>query len=92
VLHVLYLLFNEGYASSGGPDLARSDLSGEAIRLARGLHASLPADPEVTGLLALMLLTDARRPPGPAPAASSSRWPSRTAAGGTGRSSPRGPR
>ncbi len=45
VLHVLYLLFNEGYATSGGPDLARSDLSGEAIRLARGLHASLPADP-----------------------------------------------
>ena len=62
VLHVLYLLFNEGYASSGGFDLARSDLSGEAIRLVRGLHASLPADPEVTGLLALMLLTDARRP------------------------------
>ena len=62
VLHVLYLLFNEGYASSGGPELARSDLSGEAIRLARGLHASLPADPETTGLLALMLLTDARRP------------------------------
>jgi RNA polymerase sigma factor (sigma-70 family) len=62
VLHVLYLLFNEGYASSGGPDLARSDLSGEAIRLARALHASLPGHPEVTGLLALMLLTDARRP------------------------------
>ena len=62
VLHVLYLLFNEGYASSGGPELARSDLSGEAIRLARGLHASLPADPEASGLLALMLLTDARRP------------------------------
>jgi predicted RNA polymerase sigma factor len=62
VLHVLYLLFSEGYATSSGPDLARSDLSGEAIRLARGLHASLPADPEVTGLLALMLLTEARRP------------------------------
>jgi RNA polymerase sigma factor (sigma-70 family) len=62
VLHVLYLLFNEGYASSSGPDLARSDLSGEAIRLARVLHASLPGDGEVTGLLALMLLTDARRP------------------------------
>jgi len=62
VLHVLYLLFNEGYASSGGPDLARTDLSGEAIRLARGLRASLPDRPEVTGLLALMLLTDARRP------------------------------
>jgi RNA polymerase sigma factor (sigma-70 family) len=62
VLHVLYLLFNEGYASSSGPDLARSDLSGEAIRLARALHASLPGHPEVTGLLALMLLTEARRP------------------------------
>ena len=61
VLRVLYLLFNEGYASSSGPDLARSDLSGEAIRLARALHASLPGDGEVTGLLALMLLTDARR-------------------------------
>ena len=62
VLHVLYLLFNEGYATSSGPDLARSDLSGEAMRLARGVHAALPDDPEVTGLLALMLLTDARRP------------------------------
>jgi RNA polymerase sigma factor (sigma-70 family) len=62
VLHVLYLLFNEGYASSSGPDLARTDLSGEAIRLTRSVHAALPEDPEVTGLLALMLLTDARRP------------------------------
>jgi len=62
VLHVLYLIFNEGYAASGGPDLARSDLSGEAIRLARDVHAALPQDPEATGLLALMLLTDARRP------------------------------
>jgi RNA polymerase sigma factor (sigma-70 family) len=62
VLHVLYLLFNEGYASSSGPDLARADLSGEAIRLARGVHAAMPDDPEVAGLLALMLLTDARRP------------------------------
>jgi predicted RNA polymerase sigma factor len=62
VLHVLYLLFNEGYASSSGPDLARSDLSGEAIRLARIVHTDLADDPEVAGLLALMLLTDARRP------------------------------
>ena len=62
VLHVLYLLFNEGYASSSGPDLARTDLSGEAIRLARSVRAGLPDDPEVAGLLALMLLTDARRP------------------------------
>jgi predicted RNA polymerase sigma factor len=62
VLHVLYLLFNEGYASSNGPDLARTDLSSEAIRLTRLVHAALPDDPEVAGLLSLMLLTDARRP------------------------------
>ena len=62
VLHVLYLLFNEGYATSSGPHLSRTDLSGEAIRLARGVRAALPEDPEVAGLLALMLLTDARRP------------------------------
>jgi predicted RNA polymerase sigma factor len=62
VLHVLYLIFNEGYAASDGPDLARTDLSGEGVRLARGVHAAMPQDAEVTGLLALMLLTDARRP------------------------------
>jgi RNA polymerase sigma factor (sigma-70 family) len=62
VLHVLYLIFNEGYAASTGPQVARTDLSGEAIRLSRALHAALPDDPEVAGLLALMLLTDARRP------------------------------
>ena len=62
VLHVVYLLFNEGYATSAGPELARTDLSGEAIRLARMVRAALPEDPEVAGLLALMLLTDARRP------------------------------
>jgi RNA polymerase sigma factor (sigma-70 family) len=62
VLHVLYLLFNEGYASNSGPDLARTDLSSEAIRLARAVHRALPDDPEVMGLLALMVLTDARRP------------------------------
>jgi RNA polymerase sigma factor (sigma-70 family) len=62
VLHVLYLIFNEGYLSSGGPELARSELSGEAIRLTRTVHAALPEDPEVAGLLALMLLTEARRP------------------------------
>ncbi|HEU0302251.1 MAG TPA: DUF6596 domain-containing protein [Longimicrobium sp.] len=61
VLHVLYLVFNEGYASSSGPLLQRTDLSGEAIRLARVLHGLLPDDGEVAGLLALMLLTDARR-------------------------------
>ena len=62
VLHVLYLVFNEGYASSIGPSLQRSDLSSEAIRLARIVHTLLPADCEAAGLLALMLLTDARRP------------------------------
>jgi RNA polymerase sigma factor (sigma-70 family) len=62
VLHVLYLMFNEGYASTSGPDLARADLSAEAIRLTRAVHAALPDDPEVMGLLALMLLNDARRP------------------------------
>jgi RNA polymerase sigma factor (sigma-70 family) len=62
VLHVLYLIFNEGYTSSIGPDLQRSELSNEAIRLTRAVHNLLPEDGEVAGLLALMLLTDARRP------------------------------
>ena len=61
VLHVLYLIFSEGYTSSVGESLNRPDLSNEAIRLTRMLHAQLPGDGEVTGLLALMLLTDARR-------------------------------
>lgn len=61
VLHVLYLIFSEGYTSSAGADLHRTDLSNEAIRLTRILHGLLPNDAEVTGLLALMLLTDARR-------------------------------
>lgn len=58
---MLYLIFNEGYAASVGPELHRTDLSNEAIRLTRAVHALLPDDGEVTGLLALMLLTDARR-------------------------------
>ncbi|HVD93682.1 MAG TPA: DUF6596 domain-containing protein [Vicinamibacterales bacterium] len=62
VLHVLYLIFNEGYTSSVGPNLQRTDLSNEAIRLTRAVHNLLPGDGEVAGLLALMLLTDARRP------------------------------
>jgi len=62
VLHVLYLIFNEGYASTSGPRLHRAEVSAEAIRLARMVHRLLPDDGEVTGLLALMLLTDARRP------------------------------
>ena len=61
VLHVLYLIFNEGYTTSSGPELQRSDLTREAIRLTRALHRLLPDDAEVGGLLALMLLTDARR-------------------------------
>jgi RNA polymerase sigma factor (sigma-70 family) len=62
VLHVLYLIFNEGYVTTSGPMLQRADLATEAIRLTRMLHRALPSDPEVAGLLALMLLTDARRP------------------------------
>jgi RNA polymerase sigma factor (sigma-70 family) len=62
VLHVLYLIFNEGNISSSAPDPHRIELSQEAIRLARAVHRLLPDDTEVTGLLALMLLTDARRP------------------------------
>jgi RNA polymerase sigma factor (sigma-70 family) len=62
VLRVLYLIFNEGYASSTGPELHRIELSDEAIRLARMVHRLLPDDAEVTALLALMLLVDARRP------------------------------
>ena len=61
VLHVLYLIFNEGYASSIGEELQRSDLVTEALRLTRAVHGLLPDDGEVAGLLALMLLTDARR-------------------------------
>ncbi len=62
VLQVLYLIFNEGYMTSSGPSLQRGDLTTEAIRLARLLHRLVPRDGEVAGLLALMLLTDARRP------------------------------
>ena len=61
VLQVLYLVFNEGYAATAGPGVTRADLTAEAIRLARLLHRLMPADGEVAGLLALMLLTDARR-------------------------------
>jgi predicted RNA polymerase sigma factor len=62
VARVLYLIFNEGYAASGGHDLTRVDLSTEAVRLARQLTRILPGDGETVGLLCLMLLTDARRP------------------------------
>jgi len=62
VLHVLYLIFTEGYAATSGGSLYRAELSAEAIRLTRIVHHLLPDDGEVAGLLALMLLTDARRP------------------------------
>ena len=61
VLYVLYLIFNEGYAATSGKHLLRVDLTNEAIRLTRMVHQARPEDPEVAGLLALMLLTDARR-------------------------------
>ena len=60
MLHVIYLVFNEGYSASSGASLTRHDLSAEAIRLGRLLVELLP-EPEATGLLALMLLHDARR-------------------------------
>ncbi|HZB67467.1 MAG TPA: sigma-70 family RNA polymerase sigma factor [Ornithinibacter sp.] len=62
VLAVLYLLYNEGYAATSGPQLTRTDLSAESIRLARLTHRLVPGDPEVTALLALLLLLEARRP------------------------------
>jgi predicted RNA polymerase sigma factor len=68
VLHVLYLIFNEGYTATSGPDLQRSELTREAIRLVREVRRLLPDDGEVAGLLALMLLTDARRPARTGPA------------------------
>src|SRR5207342_451315 len=68
VLKVLYLMFNEGYTTTAGDDLVRVDLATEAIRLTRMLAAAVPDDGEVTGLLALMLLTDARRPARTGPA------------------------
>ncbi|MFE6801464.1 RNA polymerase sigma factor [Streptomyces sp. NPDC057681] len=61
VLQILYLIFNEGYTATSGPQLQRADLAREAIRLTRAVRALLPGDSEVAGLLALMLLTDARR-------------------------------
>jgi len=62
VLAVIYLIFNEGYTASSGDDLARDDLSAEALRLGRLLVALMPDEPEVLGLLALMLLVESRRP------------------------------
>ena len=67
VVHVLYLIFNEGYTATSGTQLVRADLTAEAIRLARQLNRVVPGNSEVAGLLALMLLTDARRPARTAP-------------------------
>jgi len=67
VLAVVYLIFNEGYAASSGDELVRADLCAEAIRLGRLLAQLMPDEPEVIGLLALMLLTEARRPARTAP-------------------------
>jgi predicted RNA polymerase sigma factor len=91
VLHVLYLIFNEGYTATSGEDLVRPDLTVEAIRLARMLHRLVPDDGEVAGLLALMLLTDARRAARTGPAGEliplgeqdRSRWDSSAIAEGT---------
>jgi RNA polymerase sigma factor (sigma-70 family) len=91
VLHVLYLIFNEGYTASSGSSLHRVELSAEAIRLTRQLYEQLPSEGEVAGLLALMLLTDARRPARttsdgalvPLPEQNRSLWDSRLIAEGT---------
>jgi predicted RNA polymerase sigma factor len=91
VLQVLYLVFTEGHTASAGAAVGRVELTAEAIRLARQLHALLPDDGEVTGLLALMLLTDARRPARVGPGGTTvplaeqdrSRWDSGAIAEGT---------
>jgi RNA polymerase sigma factor (sigma-70 family) len=91
VLHVLYLVFNEGYTVTGGPQLHRVELSAEAIRLTRELHRTLSDEGEVSALLALMLLTDARRPARtgpdgeliPLPEQDRTRWNRRQIAEGT---------
>jgi RNA polymerase sigma-70 factor (ECF subfamily) len=83
VLAVLYLIFNEGYLTSDPEKEVRSDLTAEAIRLTRLVRALMPADGEVAGLLALMLLTEARRAARVWRAVSSSPSTSRTAAPGT---------
>ena len=89
VLAVVYLIFNEGYTASSGDRLARADLCAEAIRLGRLLARLMPDEPEVTGLLALMLLTESRRAARTGRTAPWCCWPTRTGPAGTARSSPR---
>ena len=89
VLQVLYLVFNEGYTTSSGPVLQRADLTTEAIRLTRLLHRLAPDEGEVAGLLALMLLTDARRAARTNATARSCRSPNSDVISGTPRRSPR---
>ena len=89
VLAVVYLVFNEGYVASAGDELVRTDLCREATRLARLVAELMPDEPEVIGLLALLLLTEARRPARTAPDGSLVRLADQAARGGTGRSSTR---
>jgi RNA polymerase sigma-70 factor (ECF subfamily) len=89
VLAVVYLIFNEGYAASAGDALVRRELCAEALRLGRVLAELMPDEPEVLGLLALMLLVSSRRDAAPATAASWCCWPTRTVGAGTATRSPR---
>jgi RNA polymerase sigma-70 factor, ECF subfamily len=83
VLAVIYLIFNEGYAASSGDRLIREELTKEAIRLGRLLAELMPDEPEAVGLLALMLLEQARSEARSTPEGNSFRCPSRIAAAGT---------